>query len=524
MSNYIVNFVKSAEHNYGNFFSTFNNNHELKKAKEEIASLNRMLREKTAAYTMLLNKRYSSLYTETTQSQVLHYESRDQTDHYFDVETGMKTYKAMESKTVSLDTKAGEFALVTGYCFELGAVLVKHYSYNINGNNTKVNMNLKGEYLCPMFDIGNYVSYFENGNFSEPTRTSANSHMVNYALERINAGEFIKAFYGIDKPIAFSLHQMRKYINSNKSFEIIIRTCEDAELAKILLDIASEEAVPLHTLAGCSKQEWKYAEELGVLKKFISFKNSLKTDTYYARESFRNANQKTNMEWIEFLDKCQRWEDDLRFYGISYRNNLVKTLLQAYHGGEYPFHSTIISQHYAFGKFCNYVIEEVVNQGYTSLESFIRTLIDYISMCKDMEVKPTLYSSYLHQTHDIMARNHKIQLNAMQEQTFAERYKDIKKWEHDEYAIITPKTSNELKAEGDQLNHCVASYIKRVVDGECLIFFLRNAKDVETPLVTIELRGKNVVQARGAHNRRISEDERFAIYRWAKARGYTAKV
>ena len=38
-----------------------------------------------------------------------------------------------------LDTKAGSFSHVAGYCYELGAILVKHYRYSIPTNNAKIN-------------------------------------------------------------------------------------------------------------------------------------------------------------------------------------------------------------------------------------------------------------------------------------------------------------------------------------------------------------------------------------------------
>ena len=47
-------------------------------------------------------------------------------------------------------------------------------------------------------------------------------------------------------------------------------------------------------------------------------------------------------------------------------------------------------------------------------------------MCDTMNVKPTLYSSYLKQTHDILARNYKIHLDEEQEAAFAAQYEDFK--------------------------------------------------------------------------------------------------
>lgn len=65
------------------------------------------------------------------------------------------------------------------------------------------------------------------------------------------------------------------------------------------------------------------------------------------------------------------------------------------------------------------------------------------------------------------------------------------------------------------MNHCVASYIKRVVDGECLIYFLRKTEEIETSLVTVEVRNKAIVQAKGLHNRHINAKEHKALSEFA---------
>ena len=64
-------------------------------------------------------------------------------------------------------------------------------------------------------------------SFDIITNTGYNTSNVSYALNRINATEFIQNFYGLDKKFNFSLGSMRLPLRNNKSFEIIIKTCED---------------------------------------------------------------------------------------------------------------------------------------------------------------------------------------------------------------------------------------------------------------------------------------------------------
>ena len=97
-----------------------------------------------------------------------------------------------------------------------------------------------------------------------------------------------------------------------------------------------------------------------------------------------------------------------------------------------------------------------------------------------------------------------------------EKDKDFKPYRGKKYIVVAPKNSNDLKKEGDTLNHCVASYIKRVIDGECLIYFLRIDKDES--LITFEVRHNDIVQVRGLHNRKPSISEVQALKDFAKYR------
>lgn len=522
---YVTDFYKAKEHNYEGFFTKFEEDDEALRVKSELNSLLKLVEEKTSAYTAILNKRYNATYTPLTKDTILSYENRDGVTFYFDASNGFPVSGLGENSIeITLDTKAGRFSYVTGYCYELGAVLVKSYRYSIPTNNAKINLKLIEETLVPMFEDTVFKSALNGTSFDIIINNGYNISNVSCALIRVNATEFIQNFYGIDKKFHFSLGSMRDYLRSNKSFEIIIKTCEDENLMKTLLSFNVEKAAPLHELAGTTKADWKYAEELGVLHKFIQFKKSLNSDSYYSNTRFKNALNKTDKEWIEFIEKIRHWEEDLTFYTINYRIDLFNTLIKGYIGGEYPFYYTGLPNHYPFGKFCSYVVEESINQGYTSIETFIKTLSDYIRMCDDLEITPTLYSSYLHQTHDIVARNHKIKLKAEQEIIFASRYSDFKPYKDIEYTVIAPVNSSDLQKEGDTLNHCVASYIKRVVDNECLILFLRDVLSPLESLVTLEIRKNSIVQARGLHNRSITEKERMALCRFAEKRGITVRV
>ena len=72
--------------------------------------------------------------------------------------------------------------------------------------------------------------------------------------------------------------------------------------------------------------------------------------------------------------------------------------------------------------------------------------------------------------------------------------------------------------EADELKHCVRSYIGQVVNGKTLIVFCRDVRDVEKPLVTIEVRNGYITQAYGIHDTKPKDDVLDFIRKWSRLR------
>lgn len=65
--------------------------------------------------------------------------------------------------------------------------------------------------------------------------------------------------------------------------------------------------------------------------------------------------------------------------------------------------------------------------------------------------------------------------------------------------IRLPVKIEELKAEGENLHHCVGNYSERVRKGETMIFFIRQEADPNKSFYTLEWKGR-VIQCRGFRN------------------------
>ena len=88
------------------------------------------------------------------------------------------------------------------------------------------------------------------------------------------------------------------------------------------------------------------------------------------------------------------------------------------------------------------------------------------------------------------------------------------------FDFIAPRMSHDLIDLGTALHNCVANYKKRVINGECAI--VAALKDGR-PVVCIEIRGDEIVQAKLVNNKGVytseSEEVKNAVYQYMDVKG-----
>lgn len=170
-----------------------------------------------------------------------------------------------------------------------------------------------------------------------------------------------------------------------------------------------------------------------------------------------------------------------------------------------------------------YLFREIrMNQGISRPSDGATYLRDYIRMSEKLGLDYEKYPRSLKKEHDIVQMNYRVQENEKKKAEFAEAVKDedyqFLNYKKKNFAIITPTEMDDLIREGNQLSHCVASYVTDIVSRRCKILFLRNPNDIKAPLATIEVRGGNVRQARGYANRSLTSVEKAFVKEWAKSK------
>jgi hypothetical protein len=101
-------------------------------------------------------------------------------------------------------------------------------------------------------------------------------------------------------------------------------------------------------------------------------------------------------------------------------------------------------------------------------------------------------------------------------QTYKKHYDTLKSlaYAKDGLMVLVPKTCQEIIDEGRALNHCVGSYVDRVMQGDTTILFIRQASDPENPYFTMEWRNKRIVQVRGKRNCDAPDDVKAFLDAW----------
>lgn len=271
--------------------------------------------------------------------------------------------------------------------------------------------------------------------------------------------------------------------------------------------------------------------------------------TYNGWEKVYMANEELFINLCTYINT--NYHRDLEVY------RLWVEVGDAYSGNLNIFVELLTNYKLEYKTLFDYLIKVYRYEALTFNEACI-LLRDYLKMCKDLQRRSfDKYPKYLRTAHDLILRNYRNRSKTYDEIAFAEKVDKSLTWVKGEYQMVAPVTSNDIKKEATELDHCVASYIDRVLDGTTQILFLRYsikkfkemqatdlneqiAKDlglekpeevkdeevkpeevkdeeIEIPsLVTVEIRDGQIKQARGYKNRNVSEAEKDWLQIYAK--------
>lgn len=179
-----------------------------------------------------------------------------------------------------------------------------------------------------------------------------------------------------------------------------------------------------------------------------------------------------------------------------------------------------------YESFRDYVLYQSVFMGYgKTIGTFFNEWRDTINMQRDVYHKikekyhdnlPLWHHQLSYKSSCMQEQIDETKMKAMVE--FASSYQGV----CGKYVFIAPTCKQDFLDEAQMQQNCLASYINRFIDGDCLIMFMRLKNDPTTSLVTIEIRkdakGNYTVlnQKYQARNKNCTTEQSDAIDQWLK--------
>lgn len=145
---------------------------------------------------------------------------------------------------------------------------------------------------------------------------------------------------------------------------------------------------------------------------------------------------------------------------------------------------------------------------------------DYLDFAKrlhlNMKDKRVLYPTDIVKSHDELMH----QVETIENQEIIEkikiRYEELKQlsYHDDKYVVFPVPSLSDLIRESEVQDICIRSYNERYANGETNLFFMRSIKNVNKPLVAIEVKDGKIMQSRGKRNNDPTKMQKAFINKW----------
>ena len=130
---------------------------------------------------------------------------------------------------------------------------------------------------------------------------------------------------------------------------------------------------------------------------------------------------------------------------------------------------------------------------------------------------PRYFMSMLHTQEAKECRERELDNYDPNEQEYSNEYLEYR---DDDYFIMIPRSPADVREEGRQQGHCVAShFMNYIAAGDTAVVFMRRTSDPNTSLITIEVRNNHIRQACIGDNDSVPEQYRNWIRNWASMKG-----
>lgn len=144
----------------------------------------------------------------------------------------------------------------------------------------------------------------------------------------------------------------------------------------------------------------------------------------------------------------------------------------------------------------------------------IDKLVRYIDYCRLLEKAPQKVNNFMREFCETREL-YNLRKTEFDNKKIVENYaKQNRAWEFSfgDYVVVIPTTGQDIVTEGEQMHHCVGSYVDRVVNNTDYICFIRHKDTPDIPYITCEVRTDGRIgQYFLAYDRYIKSEEDMAF-------------
>lgn len=145
-----------------------------------------------------------------------------------------------------------------------------------------------------------------------------------------------------------------------------------------------------------------------------------------------------------------------------------------------------------------------------------RKIANYIHWCEEMNIEPQKINNFT-RVYVETEMEYKRRKEEIDNAKFCANYaKHTKAWDFTfgDYTIVVPSRGQDLIDEGNNMHHCVGSYVGRVVEGDTHIVFVRKKDTPNKCYITAQVSTTgDIGQYYLAYDRRITEQADHEFYR-----------
>jgi hypothetical protein len=147
-------------------------------------------------------------------------------------------------------------------------------------------------------------------------------------------------------------------------------------------------------------------------------------------------------------------------------------------------------------------------------EGHTRNLARYFTYCRAMGVEPQKVNNFMREYCETKAtyERKKAEYDDKRLRANYEKHKTAFEFAYGDYVVVLPQSGQDIVAEGQNMHHCVGSYVNRVVENSCYIVFIRHKDTPDKCYLTCQVYTNGEIgQYYLAYDRRIStaEDRAF---------------